>query len=153
MSTGNFSRRCSMETACAAASAPWICAAWKCGLSSRCNHHRHWRNGAIFGKSTNSVVCTGSAQSALYQQGCFYANGEFIQVHPTCIPATTSCASCRNRRAARVDACGFQRSPATVAIRRRSRRASAGIFSKSGIPSTATWFRATLLREPSLRCV
>ena len=43
-------------------------------------------NGAIFGRSTNSVVCTGSAQSALYQQGCFYANGEFIQVHPTCIP-------------------------------------------------------------------
>ncbi|MGZ4828357.1 MAG: succinate dehydrogenase flavoprotein subunit [Candidatus Angelobacter sp.] len=42
--------------------------------------------GAIFGKSTNSVVCTGSAQAALYQQGCFYANGEFIQVHPTCIP-------------------------------------------------------------------
>src|SRR6201999_4260242 len=43
-------------------------------------------NGAIFGKSTNSVVCTGSAQSALYQQGAFYANGEFIQVHPTSIP-------------------------------------------------------------------
>src|SRR6266704_4928688 len=42
--------------------------------------------GAIFGKSTNSVVCTGSAQSALYQQGCCYANGEFIQVHPTSIP-------------------------------------------------------------------
>jgi len=42
--------------------------------------------GAIFGKSTNSVVCTGSAQSAVYQQGCYYANGEFIQVHPTSIP-------------------------------------------------------------------
>jgi succinate dehydrogenase / fumarate reductase flavoprotein subunit len=42
--------------------------------------------GAIFGKSTNSVVCTGSAQSALYQQGACYANGEFIQVHPTAIP-------------------------------------------------------------------
>src|SRR5437868_9773181 len=42
--------------------------------------------GAIFGQSTNSVVCTGSAQSALYQQGCYYANGEFIQVHPTAIP-------------------------------------------------------------------
>jgi len=42
--------------------------------------------GAIFGRSTNSVVCTGSAQSALYQQGCYYANGEFIQVHPTSIP-------------------------------------------------------------------
>jgi succinate dehydrogenase / fumarate reductase flavoprotein subunit len=43
-------------------------------------------NGAIFGKSTNSVVCTGSAQSAIFQQGAYYANGEFIQVHPTCIP-------------------------------------------------------------------
>jgi succinate dehydrogenase / fumarate reductase flavoprotein subunit len=42
--------------------------------------------GAIFGKSTNSVVCTGSAQSAVYQQGAYYANGEFIQVHPTSIP-------------------------------------------------------------------
>ncbi len=42
--------------------------------------------GAIFGKSTNSIVCTGSAQSALYQQGAWYANGEFIQVHPTAIP-------------------------------------------------------------------
>src|ERR1700678_1573974 len=43
-------------------------------------------NGALFGKSTNSVVCTGSADSAVFQQGAFYANGEFIQVHPTCIP-------------------------------------------------------------------
>jgi succinate dehydrogenase / fumarate reductase, flavoprotein subunit len=42
--------------------------------------------GLIFGKSTNSVICTGSAQSALYQQGVRYANGEFIQVHPTSIP-------------------------------------------------------------------
>ena len=42
--------------------------------------------GAIFGKSTNSVVCTGSAQSAVYQQGVYYANGELIQVHPTTIP-------------------------------------------------------------------
>ena len=42
--------------------------------------------GAIFARSTNSVVCTGSAQSALFQQGVHYANGEFIQVHPTAIP-------------------------------------------------------------------
>jgi succinate dehydrogenase / fumarate reductase flavoprotein subunit len=42
--------------------------------------------GAIFGRSTNSVVCTGAAQSALFQQGVAYANGEFIQVHPTAIP-------------------------------------------------------------------
>jgi len=42
--------------------------------------------GLIFGKSTNSMVCTGSANSACYQQGAKYANGEFIQVHPTSIP-------------------------------------------------------------------
>jgi succinate dehydrogenase / fumarate reductase flavoprotein subunit len=42
--------------------------------------------GAIFGKSTNSIACTGSAASSVYQQGAFYANGEFIQVHPTAIP-------------------------------------------------------------------
>ena len=42
--------------------------------------------GAVFGKSTNSTICTGSAASALYQQGVKYANGEFIQIHPTAIP-------------------------------------------------------------------
>ena len=42
--------------------------------------------GLIFGKSTNSMTCTGSAVSACYQQGARYANGEFIQVHPTSIP-------------------------------------------------------------------
>src|SRR5881628_1396798 len=42
--------------------------------------------GAIFGRSTNSVACTGSAQSSVYQQGVFYCNGEFVQVHPTAIP-------------------------------------------------------------------
>ncbi|MGP4080610.1 succinate dehydrogenase flavoprotein subunit [Pseudalkalibacillus sp. R45] len=42
--------------------------------------------GVIFGKSTNSVINTGSAASALYQQGVHYANGEFIQIHPTAIP-------------------------------------------------------------------
>ncbi len=42
--------------------------------------------GLIFGKSTNSMTCTGSAASACYQQGAYYANGEFIQVHPTSIP-------------------------------------------------------------------
>src|SRR5215216_642692 len=42
--------------------------------------------GLIFGKSTNSMTCTGSAVTAAYQQGAKYANGEFIQVHPTSIP-------------------------------------------------------------------
>ncbi|TFJ93956.1 succinate dehydrogenase flavoprotein subunit [Lentibacillus salicampi] len=42
--------------------------------------------GIIFGKSTNSMINTGSAASILYQQGARYANGEFIQIHPTAIP-------------------------------------------------------------------
>ncbi len=42
--------------------------------------------GLIFGKSTNSVICTGGAASRCYQAGAWYANGEFIQVHPTAIP-------------------------------------------------------------------
>jgi succinate dehydrogenase / fumarate reductase flavoprotein subunit len=41
--------------------------------------------GVIYGKSTNSVVNTGTAASVVYQQGAIYANGEFIQVHPTAI--------------------------------------------------------------------
>ena len=42
--------------------------------------------GIIFGKTTNSVINTGSAASIVYQQGATYANGEFIQIHPTAIP-------------------------------------------------------------------
>ncbi|UQA61290.1 succinate dehydrogenase flavoprotein subunit [Polyangium aurulentum] len=42
--------------------------------------------GIIFGRSTMSVICTGTAAAAVYQQGAVYANGEFIQVHPTAIP-------------------------------------------------------------------
>src|SRR5699024_4331979 len=42
--------------------------------------------GIIFGKTTNSMINTGSAASIVYQQGAIYANGEFIQLHPTAIP-------------------------------------------------------------------
>ena len=42
--------------------------------------------GIIFGKTTNSVINTGTAASAVYQQGVHYANGEMIQIHPTAIP-------------------------------------------------------------------
>src|SRR5690625_141430 len=44
------------------------------------------RTRIIFGKSTNSINNTVSAASILYQQGVKYANGEFIQIHPTAIP-------------------------------------------------------------------
>jgi succinate dehydrogenase / fumarate reductase flavoprotein subunit len=42
--------------------------------------------GLVFGKSTNSVMCTGAAAARCYQVGAWYGNGEFIQVHPTAIP-------------------------------------------------------------------
>src|SRR6478672_6047019 len=42
--------------------------------------------GIIFGKSTNSMINTGSAASIVYQQGATYSNGEFIQIHPTALP-------------------------------------------------------------------
>lgn len=42
--------------------------------------------GVIYKKSTNSTFCTGAANGRLYMQGMKYANGEFIQIHPTAIP-------------------------------------------------------------------
>ncbi len=42
--------------------------------------------GLIFGRSTMSMVCTGSAASRCYQAGARYGNAEFVQVHPTAIP-------------------------------------------------------------------
>ncbi len=42
--------------------------------------------GLIFKKSTNSTFCTGAANGRLFMQGMKYANGEFIQIHPTAIP-------------------------------------------------------------------
>ena len=42
--------------------------------------------GMVFGKSTNSTICNGSAVSAVYQQGAHLGNSEFVQIHPTAIP-------------------------------------------------------------------
>ena len=42
--------------------------------------------GLMFGRSTNSIINSGSAAAAAYMDGADYGNGEFIQVHPTAIP-------------------------------------------------------------------
>jgi succinate dehydrogenase / fumarate reductase flavoprotein subunit len=42
--------------------------------------------GIVFGKSTNSSINTGSAAGGVHQQGAWFANGEFVQVHPTAVP-------------------------------------------------------------------
>jgi succinate dehydrogenase / fumarate reductase flavoprotein subunit len=39
--------------------------------------------GLIYGRSTMSTNSTGSAASRVYQQGAKFANGEFVQFHPT----------------------------------------------------------------------
>ncbi len=40
----------------------------------------------VFGRTTNSTINTGIAAARVFRQGAVYANGEFIQVHPTAIP-------------------------------------------------------------------
>jgi succinate dehydrogenase / fumarate reductase flavoprotein subunit len=42
--------------------------------------------GVVYGRSTNSVVCTGTATTSASLQGAKYGNGEFIQIHPTAVP-------------------------------------------------------------------
>jgi len=44
--------------------------------------------GAVFGRSTMSMICTGGAAARAFRAGVKYANGEFVQVHPTAIPGT-----------------------------------------------------------------
>ncbi|NGX42978.1 MAG: Fumarate reductase flavoprotein subunit [Chlamydiae bacterium] len=43
-------------------------------------------SGVIYRLSTNSTFCTGAANGRLWRQGMKYANGEFIQMHPSAIP-------------------------------------------------------------------
>lgn len=47
--------------------------------------------GLIYGRSTMSMTCTGSAASRAARAGAQYANAEFIQVHPTAIPGADKC--------------------------------------------------------------
>jgi succinate dehydrogenase / fumarate reductase flavoprotein subunit len=42
--------------------------------------------GLVYGKSTNSIICTGAAAARCFQAGAWYGNPEMIQVHPTAIP-------------------------------------------------------------------
>ncbi len=47
--------------------------------------------GLVFGKSTNSVICTGGAAARCYASGAWLGNPEMIQVHPTAIPGEDKC--------------------------------------------------------------
>ena len=48
-------------------------------------------NGLVFGKSTNSVICTGAAAARCFKHGAWCGNAEMIQVHPTAIPGADKC--------------------------------------------------------------
>ena len=104
-----------------AASAQWICASMEVEIFHAdavifCTRRR---TGAIFGRSTNSVVCTGSAQSALFQQGVDYANGVFHSGPPDRDPqAKASPFNERDRRVARAAASGFHEIPRRSARQR-----------------------------------
>ena len=86
--------------------------------------------GIVFGRSTNSVINTGAAAAAAYQEGARYANGEFIQV-------------CPSRRAARGAGCGCRARAATTGRPNRSRNRSGGTSSRKSIRRTETSCPAT----------
>ena len=97
--------------------------------------------GLIFGLSTNSMINTGTAAGAVYQQGAWYANGEFIQVHPTAIPGEDKLRLMSESIRGEGGASG------------RTRTASPGISLKRCIPRTAIWCPAISppARFPRLR--
>ncbi len=106
--------------------------------------------GAIFGRTTNSVVCTGTAQSALFQQGVYYANGEFIQVHPTAIPGEDKCRLMSESLRGEGGRVWVPRKQPgdTRPARSTFPKTNVSIFSKSGTRNTATSSRATSPRAP-----
>jgi succinate dehydrogenase / fumarate reductase flavoprotein subunit len=88
--------------------------------------------GLIFGKSTMSVFCNGSAASRCFQAGAKYGNGEFIQVHPTAIPGADKLrlmSESARGEGGRVRRTRFPKMNATTS-------------SKNAIRSTAIWCRA-----------
>ncbi|MCE9557377.1 MAG: FAD-binding protein, partial [Armatimonadetes bacterium] len=48
-------------------------------------------NGMIFGRTTNSVINSGSAVSICYEEGAVYGNPEMVQIHPTAIVGEDKC--------------------------------------------------------------
>ncbi len=101
--------------------------------------------GAIFGRSTNSVVCTGSAQSALFQQGAYYANGEFIQVHPTAI-RRDKCRLMSESARGEGGRVWVPKKPQDPRPPKQIPEAERSTFLRSGIRNTAT--RASRRRHP-----
>jgi succinate dehydrogenase/fumarate reductase flavoprotein subunit len=103
--------------------------------------------GLIFGKSTNSMTCTGSAASACYQQGAKYANGEFIQVHPTSIPGEDKLRLMSESARGEGGRVWVPKNQGDKRAAKIFRPMSAGISWKKNIRLTAILCRAILRRE------
>ena len=99
--------------------------------------------GLIFGRSTMSMACTGSAASRTFQAGARYGNGEFIQVHPTAIPGADKLRLMSESARGEGGRVWVPRRPQDPRPPRRIPERSATTSSKIAIPSTAIWSPAT----------
>ena len=99
--------------------------------------------GLIYGRSTMSMACTGSAASRTFQAGAKYANAEFIQVHPTAIPGADKLRLMSESARGEGGRVWVPRGHTTRARRAKFPSPSATTSWKSAIPSMATWCRAT----------
>ena len=99
--------------------------------------------GLVFGRSTNSMACTGSAVEPLLPGRARYANAEFIQVHPTAIPGADKLRLISESARGEGGRVWVPRRPQIPARRSKSPRASGSISSKSATRNTATSCRAT----------
>ncbi len=93
-----------------------------------------------------SMACTGSAASRTYQAGVWYANGEFIQVHPTAIPGADKLRLMSESARGEGGRVWVPRKPQDSRRRTRFPRRTVTTSSKSAIPNTATWCPETLPR-------
>jgi len=107
--------------------------------------------GAIFGKSTNSVVCTGVGAVSHLPAGAYYANGEFIQVHPTSIPGEDKLRLMSESARGEGGRVWVPRMPSDPRPIKQIPEAERFYFLRSGIPSTATSSHATWPRAPFTR--
>jgi len=103
--------------------------------------HRDRRPGLIYGKSTNSMVCTGSAVSLAINKARNMPT-ENSSVHPTSIPGEDKLRLMSESALARRTRLGTPSERPTSDRHHQFLRRSAGIFSKRSTQLTAIWFRA-----------
>jgi succinate dehydrogenase / fumarate reductase flavoprotein subunit len=95
--------------------------------------------GIVFGKSTNSTINTGTAAGRVYQQGAWYANGEFVQVHPTAVPGEDKLRLISESVRGEGGRVWVPKNQGDPRPGQDIPNPSAGTFWKKSIRSTATW--------------